>query len=62
MKNYWFEVITEGSDLEGEEFFVQAETLAEAKQIAADNFEGEELKYHGKVSDWYAEMAGLDTY
>lgn len=62
MKHYWFEVVTDGSDLEGEEFLVCAHSYSEAKEIATDNFMCEQLQYHGTMSDIEAEMSGLDEY
>lgn len=62
MKTYWFEIITEDGDLEGEEFFVEAATLPDACEIVKENFPGEDFKYNGRVSAFEAEMMGLDTY
>ena len=60
--NFLVEITTEGSDLEGEEFFVQAPTMEEADEIVAQYFEGENYCYHGRFTDEEAEMMGLDTY
>ena len=55
MKHYLFE------DLEsGEEFIVGACDLDEAKEIAADNFERPKFQY--KVTEFEAEISGLDEY
>ena len=62
MFHYWFGIVTDGSELEGEEFLVGADSIDEAKQIAANIFSGEELNCYGRVSDFNAEMMGLDEY
>lgn len=62
MWNFLVEITTEGSDFEGEQFFVQASTLEEADEIVALNFEGEGYCFHGRFTDEEAEMMGLDTY
>ena len=62
MWNFLVEITTEGSDIEGEEFFVQATTREEADDIVAQYFEGEQYCYHGRYTDEEAEMMGLDTY
>ena len=55
MKHYLFE------DLEtGEEFIVGAYDLDEAKEIAADNFERSKFQY--KMTEFEAEISGLDEY
>lgn len=64
---WWFEVVTEGGDFEGEEFLVEVNTTldkakAEATKIAQENFPDEKLRCHGRVSAMEAEMMGLDTY
>lgn len=64
---FWFEVISEDSNLCGEEFFVEVNAdeenpCATAGNIAAENFPNEELKCLGRVSWAQAEMMGLDTY
>lgn len=54
-KHYLFE------DLEtGEEFIVGACDLDEAKEIASDNFERPKFKY--RMSEFEAEVSGLDEY
>lgn len=62
MWNFLVEITTEGSDLEGEEFFVQASTIYEADEIVAQYFENEKYCYHGRFTDEEAEAMGLDTY
>lgn len=62
MNNYLFEIITESSPSCGEQFFVQANTRAEANEVLDDFFCYESTKYLGKYSDFEAEMMGLDTY
>ena len=60
--NFLVEITTEGSDLEGEEFFVPAHDIYEADKIVAYYFEGENYCYGGRFTDEEAEMMGLDTY
>lgn len=62
MWNILVEITTEGSDLEGKEFFVQASTVYEADEIVAQHFEGEHYCYHGRFTDEEAAMMGLDIY
>lgn len=66
---YWFEIIGEDSDLCGEEFFVEIQnafdarvTEEEAIAYAQRLFPNEELDCHGMVTEFEAEMMGLDTY
>lgn len=48
-------------DLEtSEEFLVEAKTRKQANAIAQENFEYP--RCYGKVTDYYAETCGLDTY
>ena len=61
-KTWWFEVTTEDSELCGEQFFVEAPTGKEAYELAQHYFENEELAFYGQVSQFEAEMWGLDTY
>ncbi len=44
----------------GEEFFVECETIIEAREIAEQNFE--RPRYCGKYTPEEAEWWGLDTY
>ncbi len=62
MWNFLFEITTEGSDCEGEQFFVQAKGLTEAEEIIDMWFEDENYCYHGRFTDEEAEAMGLDTY
>lgn len=62
MWDFMFEVVGEDSDLCGEQFFVECNTLVSAREIASDNFPDEELRYCGKYSIEEAEWIGLDTY
>lgn len=62
MYTYWFEIITEDSELCGEEFFVEANTMHEAHEIVDTYFPNEDTLCHGKVSEVEAEMMGFDTY
>lgn len=64
---WWFEVVTEGSDLEGAQFFVEVYTTldkakVEATKIAQEVYPDEELRCYGRVSGIEAERMGLDTY
>ena len=55
MRTYYFE------DLEtGEEFFVESESLRDARETAYKYFT--EPNYLGEVTEQFAEMAGFDTY
>lgn len=60
MKHYLFECVMPGSDNEGEEFIVGANSYAEAKDIAIDNFGL--FKFLGEISEEEAEASGLDEY
>lgn len=62
MRHYLFEIVTEFSDLEGEQFLVGAYSENEALLIAEREFDGEELEYLGEVSEFEAESCGLDEY
>lgn len=55
MNTYFFEDLTTG-----EEFFVEADSLKDAQEIANTCFE--EPNFISKVTAEFAEMAGLDTY
>lgn len=61
---YWFEVIGEDSDLEGEQFFTELENGTKEQHIAYAHeiFPNEELRCISRVSAIEAEMMGLDTY
>lgn len=62
MKHYYFGITTWGSDLEGEEFLVGADTYGEAVDIAETMFPDEDIKYYGRVTEAEAEASGLDEY
>ena len=62
MWDFMFEVVGEDSDLCGEQFFVECNTLASAREIAEENFPDEELSYCGRYSVEEAEWLRLDTY
>lgn len=62
MWNYLFEVVDEGSDLNGERFFVQCKTRKEADEIVIEYFCDDRVAYLGKYSDEEAEWMGYDTY
>ena len=55
MKTYYFEDLGTG-----EEFFVEAENKDEAFDKAEEYFTN--VKCYGQVSEYVAEMMGLDTY
>lgn len=48
----------------GEQFFVECESLAEAWEIARDNWgeETDDLEYLGEYEPWEAEILGYDTF
>lgn len=62
MGTYWFGIKTEGSVFEGEEFFVEKPNANEARDYAKRLFPNEEIAFYGKVSEYFAECMGLDTY
>ena len=62
MKDFMFEIVTEDSELCGEQFFVECNNLHTAWEIATDTFINEELDYLGTFSRDEAEEIGLDTY
>lgn len=68
MWNYYY-----SEAISGEEFLVSADSLEEADMIAEavcediadahnDGSWDYDMRYHGIVSDWEAEIMGLDTY
>ena len=64
---WWFGLNDENSDLCGEEFFVEVNVTldkakAEAMKQAKKIFPGEKITCYGRVSEFEAEMMGLDTY
>lgn len=60
MKTYWYEV--RSGEYEGEEFFIEAVSSKAAAKIATELFPNEDLHCFGSVSEFEAEMMGLDTY
>lgn len=62
MKHWYFEVVTEGSFCEGEEFLVAAKDKSQARQLAEYYFPNEKLRCYGTVSDFEAECMGIDEY
>ena len=60
MYDFMFEIT--GGDNEGEQFFVECDTMREAWEIADENFPTEPLRCWGKYSLEEGEMLGLDTY
>lgn len=55
-KTFWFT-----DEESGEEFFVEAENRRVATAIAREYF-GDEVTFHGVVSEEWAEAQGWDTY
>lgn len=62
MKDFLFEVITEDSELEGEQFFVECHNLNEAWEIVYNNFPEENVRFVTTYTVFEAEILGLDTY
>lgn len=62
MWNFLFEITSEYSPLCGEEFFVQTKTFEEAEEVVDKIFPNEHYIYHGRYTDFEAELMGLDTY
>ena len=60
MKTFWFEV--RDGEFEGEEFFVEESTYIKAWKKATEIFPTFKLHCIGTVTDYEAEMMGLDTY
>lgn len=61
---YWFVIVSEDSDICGEEFFTELKDASRTRHIAYAHelFPDEEIKCYGKVSRAEADMMGLDTY
>lgn len=61
---YWFAIVGEYSDLCGEEFLTELENASKQEHIdyAHRLFSNEEIRCYGRVSEFEAEMMGLDTY
>lgn len=61
---YWFEIVDENSDLCGEEFFTELPDAIKTTHIkyAKSIFPGVKLRCLGPVSEYEAEVMGLDTY
>ena len=64
MKTWWFEIDDMDSDLCGEEFLVEVESVqkTDAYKYAQELFPNVHLHCLGRVSAFEAEMMGLDTY
>jgi len=62
VNTYWFEIIGEESALCGEEFFIEEANQRDAAEYAHELFPDETIRYLGRVSQYEAEMMGLDTY
>ena len=61
-KDYLFEVVSEDSYFEGDMFFVEEDTFADAARIAKEVYGDEELAFRGIYTPFEAEMLGYDTY
>ena len=61
MWNFLF-AFNEYSENEGENFFVETDTLQNAWKIVANNFDLDEVEFCGKYSPLEAEILGYDTY
>ena len=61
---YWWGIDDEYSDLAGEEFFTELEDADynDHEAYARGIFPNENLRCYGKVSEYEAELMGLDTY
>ena len=57
LKNYLFRI-----EETGEEIICEATSLAAAEEILEEYFDLEELYYICELSDYEAEMSGLDVY
>jgi hypothetical protein len=57
LKNYLFRI-----EETGEEIICEAGSLAAAEEILEEYFDLEELYYICELSDYEAEMSGLDVY
>lgn len=62
MNHWWFEVMDERSENDGEEFLVCADEMSHAFDIAKENFGNYRFRCYGTVSDYWAESSGLDEY
>lgn len=61
-KTYWYGIKDDESIFNGEEFFVEAVSKEEADRIAHETFGDFHIAYFGRVSEYFAECMGLDTY
>ena len=61
---YWFGIVGEYSELCGEEFLTELENASKEEHIAyaRELFPNEEIRCYGRVSEFEAEMMGIDTY
>lgn len=57
LKNYLFRI-----EETGEEIICEADSLAAAEEILEEYFDLEELYYICELSDYEAEMSGLNVY
>jgi hypothetical protein len=61
---YLFKVVGENSEIYGEEFLTELENASKEEHIAyaREWFPSEEIRCYGRVSEFEAEMMGIDTY
>lgn len=61
---YWWGITGEDSNLCGEEFFTELQDADdnEHREYAKQIFPNEQLICYGMVTEYEAEMMGLDTY
>ena len=61
---YLFKVIGENSEIYGEKFLTELENASIAEHIAyaKEWFPSEKIRCLGRVSEFEAELMGLDTY
>ena len=61
---YLFKVIGENSEIYGEEFLTELENASKQEHIdyAHRLFPNEKIRCYGKLTEFEAEMMGIDTY
>lgn len=61
-RHFLFEIIDEDSEYCGEEFLVGAKDYHSAREIVNEYFPDIKVRFWHEVSDYEAEMSGLDEY
>lgn len=61
-KTFWYGVRDEKTSLDGEEFFVEADSKETADKIVERYFPHVHVSFFGRVSEYFAECMGYDTY